>query len=149
MDIRILKTEQLPEQMGQLAKLAQQEGYDFINKLIDEYQSGKNKFDQQGEALLVAFDETKLVACGGLNQQWGDKEIEARIGRVRRFYVHPDYRKHAIGKQLLIALEQEAKAHFSALCLNTDIRGAADFYQKQNYVFVENHPNYNYFKYLV
>ncbi|MDA1172671.1 MAG: GNAT family N-acetyltransferase, partial [Proteobacteria bacterium] len=23
------------------------------------------------------------------------------------------------------------------------------FYQKQNYVFVENHPNYNYFKYLI
>jgi GNAT superfamily N-acetyltransferase len=99
--------------------------------------------------LLLAYDQDQLIACGGLNQQWGENEIEARIGRVRRFYVHPKYRKSGVGRQLLAHLEKCARPNFSALCLNTADLSAASFYQKQNYVFVENHPNYNYFKYLI
>jgi len=54
-----------------------------------------------------------------------------------------------VGRQLLAHLEKCARPNFSALCLNTADLSAASFYQKQNYVFVENHPNYNYFKYLI
>lgn len=49
--------------------------------------------------LLLAYDQDQLIACGGLNQQWGENEIEARIS-VRRFYVHPKYRKSGVGRQL-------------------------------------------------
>ncbi|MQW91632.1 GNAT family N-acetyltransferase [Acinetobacter wanghuae] len=149
MDIKIVKAEQLPEQIETLAKLARKEGYDLIDKLIEEYHTGKNCFSHENEYLALAYDGDKLVACGGLNQQWGDHVVEARIGRVRRCYVHPKYRQHGVGKQLLAFLEQLARPHYSALCLHTDTKLAASFYQKQNYVFVENHPNYNYFKYLI
>ena len=149
MEITIRQAEQLPAQIENIAALAQHEGHVFIHRLIEEYRSGKNRFDQAGEQLLLAYDGDKLIACGGLNQQWGDAGVEERIGRVRRFYVHPQYRQHGVGKQLLFELEKGAKKHFSALCLNTENKFAAKFYQKQNYVFVENHPNYNYFKYLV
>ena len=149
MEITIRQAEQLPAQIENIAALAQHEGHVFIHRLIEEYRSGKNRFDQAGEQLLLAYDGDKLIACGGLNQQWGDAGVEERIGRVRRFYVHPQYRQHGVGKQLLIELEKGAKKHFYALCLNTENKFAAKFYQKQNYVFVENHPNYNYFKYLV
>jgi len=63
--------------------------------------------------------------------------------------VHPKYRQHGVGKQLLAYLEQLARPFYSALCLQTDTKLAASFYQKQNYVFVENHPSYNYFKYMI
>lgn len=149
MNITIDKAEQLPEQIKELAKQAQKEGFQFVDRLIEEFESGKNRFDQPGEFLLLGYDDDKLVACGGLNQQWNENEIDARIGRVRRFYVLPKYRKYGVGKQLLQQLEKEARANFSALCLNTDTKNAAHFYQKQNYVFVENHPNYSYFKYLI
>ncbi|GAA5181990.1 GNAT family N-acetyltransferase [Acinetobacter kookii] len=149
MNITIDKAEQLPEQIKELAKQAQQEGFQFVDRLIEEFESGKNRFDQPGEFLLLGYHDDKLVACGGLNQQWNENEIDSRIGRVRRFYVLPEYRKHGVGKQLLQQLEKEARANFSALCLNTDTKNAAHFYQKQNYVFVENHPNYSYFKYLI
>ena len=99
--------------------------------------------------LFFVYDDEKLIACGGLNQQWNENEIDTRIGRVRRFYVLPKYRKHGVGKQLLQHLEKQARANFSALCLSIDTKAAASFYQKQNYVFVENHPNYSYFKYLL
>jgi GNAT superfamily N-acetyltransferase len=149
MDIKIVKAEQLPDEIETLAVLARKEGLDVMDKLIEEYRTAKNCFAQANEHLLVAYDGKKLIACGGLNQQWGDNGIEERIGRVRRFYVHPKYRLHGVGKQLLAQLEQLARPHYSALCLQTDTRLAASFYQKQNYVFVENNPSYNYFKYLL
>lgn len=149
MNITIDKAEQLPTQIQELAKQAQKEGFQFVDRLIEEYESGKNRFNQPGEFLLFVYDDEKLIACGGLNQQWNENEIDNRIGRVRRFYVLPKYRKHGVGKQLLQHLEKNARANFSALCLNTDTKSAAHFYQKQNYVFVENHPNYSYFKYLL
>ncbi|MFB6330128.1 GNAT family N-acetyltransferase [Acinetobacter variabilis] len=149
MDIKIVTAEQLPDQIDTLATLARKEGYDLIDKLIEEYRTGKNCFSQTNEFLACAYDGNKLIACGGLNQQWGDNGIEERIGRVRRFYVHPKYRQHGVGKQLLAYLEQLARPFYSALCLQTDTKLAASFYQKQNYVFVENHPSYNYFKYMV
>ena len=149
MDIKIVKVEQLPDQVETLATLARKEGLDVLDKLIEEYRTGKNCFAQANEHLLVAHDGKKLIACGGLNQQWGDNGIEERIGRVRRFYVHPKNRLHGGGKQLLAYLEQLARPHYSALCLQTDTGLAASFYQKQNYVFVENNRSYNYFKYLI
>ncbi|AUX89668.1 MULTISPECIES: GNAT family N-acetyltransferase [Acinetobacter] len=149
MDIKIVTAEQLPDQIDTLATLARKEGYDLIDKLIEEYRTGKNCFSQNNEFLACAYDGNKLIACGGLNQQWGDNGIEERIGRVRRFYVHPKYRQHGVGKQLLAYLEQLARPFYSALCLQTDTKLAASFYQKQNYVFVENHPSYNYFKYMI
>lgn len=149
MDIKIVTAEQLPDQIDTLATLARKEGYDLIDKLIEEYRTGKNCFSQNNEFLACAYDGNKLIACGGLNQQWGDNGIEERIGRVRRFYVHPKYRQHGVGKQLLAYLEQLARPFYSALCLQTNTKLAASFYQKQNYVFVENHPSYNYFKYMI
>jgi GNAT superfamily N-acetyltransferase len=154
-NILIQQVDQLPEQIQDLAIVAEKEGFQFIQRLVDEFKQGKNRFDRHGEFLLVAFDGEKLVACGGLNIQMSEDseakqhvETQHKIGRVRRFYVLPEYRKTGLGKRLLQDLEKRAKANFSALCLNSE-KDAAPFYQKQNYVFVENHPNYNYFKYLI
>lgn len=149
MEIKIVKAEKLPDQMMTLANVAKKEGHDLIEKLIEEYRTGKNCFSKANEYLALAYDGEKLVACGGLNQQWGVDGVEDRIGRIRRCYVHPKYRQHGVGKQLLTHLEQWARPHYAALCLSTNAMGAAKFYQKQNYVFVESHPNYNYFKYLI
>ncbi|TQR68817.1 GNAT family N-acetyltransferase [Acinetobacter sp. RF14B] len=149
MEIKIVTAKELPDQIEKLAILARKEGYELIDKLIEEYRTGKNCFSHANEFLVGAYDGDRLIACGGLNQQWGDNGVEERIGRVRRFYVHPKYRQHGVGKQLLAYLEKLARPHYSALCLHTDIKQAASFYQKQNYVFVESHPNYNYFKYLI
>ncbi|ALD03380.1 MAG: GNAT family N-acetyltransferase [Acinetobacter sp.] len=149
MNITITQAETLPVEIKELAKQAHKEGLVLVDGLIEEYESGKNRFNQPGEFLLFAYDDDRLIACGGLNQQWNENEIDTRIGRVRRFYVLPKYRKHGVGKQLLQHLEKQARANFSALCLSIDTKAAASFYQKQNYVFVENHPNYSYFKYLL
>ena len=149
MDIKLSVAENLPEEISALAKLAKKEGLDLLDKLIDEYHTGKNRFSHPNEFLVLVYDGQILIGCGGLNQQWSDHAVEDRIGRIRRCYVHPKYRQHGVGKQLLAYLEGLARPHYAALCLQTDTNLAAKFYQKQNYVFVESHPNYNYFKYLI
>lgn len=149
MNILIENAEQLSTQIQELAQQARQEGFFLVDKLIDEYLTGKNCFNQLGEFLLFVYDDQKLIACGGLNQQMNDYAVEHRIGRVRRFYVLPEYRKQGVGTQLLAKLEHHAQVNFSALCLHTDTGLAAHFYQKHNYVLVENNPSYNYFKYLI
>lgn len=149
MNIEIKEVNDLPIEIHQLAQEAKREGFELVERLIDEYISGKNCFNLPGEFLLMAYEGEKLIACGGLNLQWNEQQVENRIGRVRRFYVRPEYRKHGVGKKLLQYLEKKAITNFSALCLHTSTTLAAHFYQKMNYVFVENHPNYNYFKYLI
>jgi hypothetical protein len=43
------------------------QGYQFIQKLIDEYESGHNRFDKPGESLYVAMINEAVVGVGGLN----------------------------------------------------------------------------------
>ena len=149
MKIEIKEVQALPKTISELAKQSEKEGFSFVNRLIEEFENGTNRFDRPGEFFLLAFDGAKLIACGGLNQQRSEDENESRIGRVRRFYVLPKYRQHGVGKLLLQYLEKKAVERFSALCLQTDTKSASSFYQKMNYVYVQNHSNYNYFKYLI
>ena len=64
MNITIDKAEQLPTQIQELAKQAQKEGFQFVDRLIEEYESGKNRFNQPGEFLLFVYDDEKLIAWG-------------------------------------------------------------------------------------
>ncbi len=156
MEILIQQVEQLPENIQNLVVASKKEGFDMIQRLVDEYEQGTNRFSRKGEFLLIAYADDKLVGCGGLNIQFSEDAetnqnptTQHKIGRVRRFYVLPEYRRSGVAKRLLQELEKKAKPQFSALCLHTDITNAVQFYTKQNYVFVGHHPSYNYFKYLV
>ena len=145
MKIEIKQVEVLPKAISELAKQSDKEGFSFVHRLIEEFENGVNRFDQAGEFFLLAYDGEKLIACGGLNQQRSEDENQSKIGRVRRFYVLPKYRQHGVGKMLLQYLEKKAIQNFSALCLQTDTKSASNFYQKMNYVYVQNHSNYNYY----
>ena len=59
MNITIDQAEQLPAQIHELSKQAQKEGFDLIDRLIEEYDSGKNQFNQPGEFLLFVYDDEK------------------------------------------------------------------------------------------
>ncbi len=56
-------------------------------------------------------------------------EEEQRIGRLRRFYVLPKYRRRGIGKKLVELILLEAKMHFDVIHLKTETEDAGRFYQ--------------------
>jgi hypothetical protein len=65
--ISIRKVELPVPGLERLQSEARDEGYDFIETLVDEWASASNRFDAPGEALCGHLDQGLLVAVGGLN----------------------------------------------------------------------------------
>lgn len=120
----------LPDSFKLLLNSSTQEGFNFLLRLQQEFESSTNLFNQVGEVLCAVYKGMELIALGGINQ-WGS--IAERRGRLRRFYVLPTYRQQGIGRLLLTHLEHKAQPHFDTLYLYTDTLTAAQFYQACGY----------------
>lgn len=105
---------------------SEKEGFRFVRRLYDEYVSGANRFDRDGEALFVAR-MGQIVGICGLNQD--PYSQYNNVGRVRRLYVHPDIRKYGLGRRLVLDVIWEAKRHYEVLTLRTDNPVADQFYR--------------------
>ena len=69
-----------------------------------EPQIGENCFNQFGEALFVVYEQKHWIAIGGLNHD-PCHEAQEKVGRLCRFYIHPQYRRKGIGAYLLEYIE--------------------------------------------
>lgn len=127
----------LPADIRSLAELAEAEGFRHITRLADDFESGKHRFERPGEALFLISDCDSSVAIGGLTQS----KAGEKWGRVRRLYVHPDFRRQHLGQQLMQAIHQFAAEHYLALELRTDTERAAQFYESLGYQRTENQPD--------
>ncbi len=93
------------------------EGYKFVQRLWDEYQSGINRFDTLGALLLGGYDDAHLVAVGGVHR---DPYLnDPTIGRIRHVYVLPAYRRSGVGRVVVQALMQRSSNQFSTFTLRT------------------------------
>jgi GNAT superfamily N-acetyltransferase len=101
------------------------EGFQFIERLLSDWETGSNRFDQPGECLLGAFSGAQLIAVGGLNR---DPCVDAdTTGRIRHLYVRKSARRHGLGSALLRRLLDEASDAFKIVRLRTT-PGATAFY---------------------
>ncbi|WP_099221477.1 GNAT family N-acetyltransferase [Listeria costaricensis] len=111
------------------------DGYSFLQRLLDEYSNGKNRFDQKDEILLGMKDGEQLVGIGGLNQ---DPYNEGVI-RLRHLYVMRQYRKKGRGKRLVEELLERTAAPI--LTLRVADQAGASFYErlgfKRNQTFLQ------------
>lgn len=111
----------------QLEKESKDEGFRFVERLVNEYKCGSNTFSNTGEGLFGVFtEEGTLVAIGGLNKD--PFSNEAYIGRVTRFYVKNDHRRKGLGSLLVNRIIDEAKKYYHVLVLHTDTEQADQFY---------------------
>ncbi len=111
-----------------LVELSLSEGFNFLKKMEINWNEGKNTFNREGEVFFGVFDNDVLIGCGGLNI---DPYIENnRIGRVRHLYVHPEYRRKGIAKELMMKIEKHAQEGFSLLRLRTFNPSALQFYKE-------------------
>ncbi|XHX80612.1 MAG: GNAT family N-acetyltransferase [Stenomitos frigidus ULC029] len=100
----------------------------FVERLIREYRSGLNCFDQPGEILLKASVQGAVIGIGGLNRD--PYFNDPYIGRLRHLYIKSDWRKQGVGRSLVHQIIHEAKQHYQLLTLRTDTLAANQFYQK-------------------
>lgn len=113
--------------LAHLVKESKEEGFRFLERLIDEYKDGTNSFNKPGEFLYGVYNTHGIVvAIGGLtiNPFTEDQSI----GRLRRFYVAADYRRKGVGALLLNEIISNAKRYYHVLVLHTDTVRADRFY---------------------
>ena len=81
--------------------------------------------------MILILEQKHLIAIGGLNHD-PYHEAQEKIGRLCRFYIHPQYRRKGIGAYLLEYIEQYAKFYFCELHLFSDTCHAACFSQSND-----------------
>ncbi|HKC09802.1 MAG TPA: GNAT family N-acetyltransferase [Methylomirabilota bacterium] len=126
--VRIERLDGLPaDRLAPLIAESEAAGLRFVRRLAEEWESGVNRFDRAGEALLGARRGRRLVGVCGLNVD--PYAGEARVGRVRHLYVLTAYRRHGVGRQLLDAVIAAAHGPFATLRLSTVNPEAARLYE--------------------
>ncbi len=102
-------------------------GYQFLRRVVDEWESGVNRFARPGEALLVAVSNGRWVGVCGLSI---DPYLEdPRVGRVRNVYVLADCRRTGIGRRLVEEAIARARGDFDNLRLRGEEEGPARLYE--------------------
>lgn len=126
--IRIDKIEQLElETLRPLLNESAAEGYGFIQKLWDEYQSGAQTFSEAGSTLLGGYDGNQMIAIGGIHP---DPYLNSpNIGRIRHVYVMQSHRRTGIGGQIVRALINQGAAQFHSITLRTLTAHGDAFYR--------------------
>jgi N-acetylglutamate synthase-like GNAT family acetyltransferase len=98
-EFNIVKVESLINyNLERLLIESEQEGYRFVRKLVDQYESGENRFQKAGEVLYVAVLDEEVVGVCGLNLDLYVQDDT--LGRVRHLYVLTQCRNQGVGHLL-------------------------------------------------
>jgi GNAT superfamily N-acetyltransferase len=127
MRLRIEPVEFADELFSEMLAEAAAPGGRFLLRMRDEWLGGTVRFEIDGEILLGAFVEDKLVGVGAISR---DPYAPAPgLGRVRHVYVLEGFRRRGVGRALLNRLLAHGRDHFSVLRLSTRTPEAAQLYE--------------------
>jgi len=119
----------------QMRAEARSQSYNFLETLVEEWQSGENRFDAPGEILCGHLHQGQLIAVGGLNiDPFLPIEDPPQTGRIRRVYVMSAWRNQGIGRALVQALIHESKKGFRQVRLRAENDPAARLYESLGFV---------------
>lgn len=115
-------TEFLPGALTALAEQADAEGIRVVRVVIDRWESGEERYDRSGEQLLVGVtDDDGVVGVGGLTIC---PTVPGAL-RVRRFYVHPAWRRRGVATAVTSALLASWPREVSVITCNAQASAAA------------------------
>jgi GNAT superfamily N-acetyltransferase len=114
-----------------LVQESKDEGFNFLIKLISEYENKINTFNKTGECLYGIFQGERLIGIGGINENLYTEDN--KIGRLRRFYIAKDYRRKGLGRLLLGRILSDAKIYFTIVVLHTDTEQGDQFYTSSGF----------------
>lgn len=117
--------------LKELALEASNEGHNFVQKTIDDWNNGQNSFSKKNEIFFGVFYDSDCIGIGGLNID--PYTTDRKIGRVRHLYVSKKYRNKGIGKLLLNKIIKSSKGSFEKLRLYTENPIARTFYQNNGF----------------
>lgn len=126
--MQIFATTSLPEGVDELLTSSRTEGFRMVQRLVEDWSSGANRFDRTNETLLCSNAGGQLAATCGLNVD--PYANDAAVGRVRHLYVLPSLRQRGIGRALVQSIVTHAAGRFDALRVRTDSAHASQFYER-------------------
>lgn len=91
----------LPDGFERLILAARAEGVRNLDRLKQQWASHEQRFDRDGAALFAAYVDDELIGLGGVTPETGLAEPAMRM---RRFYIHPVYRRKGHGGELARAV---------------------------------------------
>jgi GNAT superfamily N-acetyltransferase len=124
----IARVDDLPlDRFADLLAESEASGYRFLRRVVDEWDSGANRFEHPGEALLIAEKDGRWVGVCGLSI---DPYLDdPRVGRVRNVYVLAAQRRAGIGRRLVEEAIARARGYFGRLRLRGEEEGPARLYE--------------------
>ena len=122
--------EALPAGMPILRAEARREGFRFLERLASDWETGAVRFDRPGEALLAAYMTGVLAGVGGLTL---DPVLPGAL-RMRRFYVHPAFRRNGIARGLAMTLLERPGTAGRRVTVNAGTAGAPVFWEALGFV---------------
>ena len=128
-----------PDQLDLLAEEARNQGYRMLDRLQQGWREGINRFDRNGECVLIAVWEDRIVGVCGLNRDPYCTQND--VGQVRRLYVAADMRRQGIGRLLVESIQKRCPGVFQELRLRTNSPAASAFYQTLGFRPVEDDPD--------
>ncbi|HHT7225326.1 TPA: GNAT family N-acetyltransferase [Bacillus cereus] len=132
-DIHIQQIENLMGyEFSHLVQDSEEEGFNFLIRLISEYKNEINTFNKTGECLYGIFQGDMLIGVGGLNEDSYTKDN--KIGRLRRFYISKDFRRIGLGNLLLNQLLCHAEKYFEVIVLHADTKEGDAFYTANGFL---------------
>jgi len=134
--------DELPDGFDDLLAEASGEGVRNMALLADGWapntQGGGARFQDDGEAILVAFLAGELAGVGALSVEPASPEPARRL---RRFYVRPTMRRRGVATALASALIHEAFDSVTLLTVNAKASDAAGpFWETQGFAPDANRP---------
>jgi GNAT superfamily N-acetyltransferase len=127
-----------------LIEESKEDGFRFLDRLVNDYKNGTNDFKKPSEALYGVFtDKGILIGICGLNVD--PYTTDQKVGRVRRFYVSKDFRRKGIAQILLNKIVTEARKNFDILVLHTDTPEASRFYTSFGFLEKSKYPKTTHF----
>ncbi len=136
-ELEIRRLRSLPDAITFLIAESESEGFRFLARLKEEWDTGENRFDLPGERLYGAYYLEELVGVCGLNQD--PYVADLAIGRVRRLYVSSRFRGAGVGRALVEHVIRSAANQFGSLQLRSQ-PGAMEFFQSFGMETVSENP---------
>ncbi len=139
-ELIVVRLDELPlNRIADMLAESEASGYGFLRRVVDEWESGVNRFSRPGEALLLAEMNRRWVGVCGLSI---DPYLnDPRIGRVRNVYVLAECRRCGIGRRLVQEAISLARRHFDRLRLRGEEAGPASLYESLGFRPCDGIPN--------
>jgi GNAT superfamily N-acetyltransferase len=138
-DADLVRVASLPSDLDELIAPSLRENFYAIQRLRDDWLSGANRFDLPDEVLVEARSGSRLAGICALNRD--PYRPDAKLGRLRHLYIHPEFRRRGLGLCLVSHLLGHARASFDRVRLRTLREDADRFYVAIGFARVAGEPD--------